>query len=200
MTGLTQACVRTAMAGVLAAGLAGAVAAQKAPAASVAKAKELAGLMEGKKIEAFAMRESPISDRFFAVMLVPKVQMLVVSAIYTRPSDIEYRLYHKQYNDAYRDLAGGALAKERFFVEDVLGDGLVASPVKNQPPDSVTIGAERQLLEGPADPRKRNDTRMAAETYTKLFADADQRYTALLDRLIAELKIAGVLVPAGLLR
>ena len=35
----------------------------------------------------------------------------VVSAIYTRPSDIEYRLYHKQYTDAYRDLAGGAYCR-----------------------------------------------------------------------------------------
>jgi hypothetical protein len=188
------------MAAALVAGLAAVVAAQTAPAASAAKAKELAALMGARKIEAFAMRESPISDRFFAVMLVPEVQMLVVSAIYSRPTDIEYRLYHKQYMDAYRDLAGGALAKDRFFVEDVLGDGLVASPVKNRPEDSVTIGGARQLLSGPADPKKRNDTRMAADAYARAFADADQRYATLLDALLAELKKGTALVPAGLLR
>jgi hypothetical protein len=200
MMGTAQACVRMAAAGVLAAGLAAGVAAQAVPTASAAKARELASLMEGKQLEAFAMRESPISDRFIAVMLVPKVQLLAVSAVYTRPTDIEYRLYNKDYVTAYRDLAGGSLAKERFFVEDVLGDGLVSTPAKNAPPDSVTIGATRHLLAGPADPKKRNDTRMAADAYAKVFADADQQYAKLLDGLIAELKKGGALVPAGLLR
>jgi hypothetical protein len=200
MTRLAQAWVRVGVAGVVAAGLIVSVAAQAAPSASGAKAKELESLMEARKLEAFGMRESPISDRYFAVMVVPKVQMLVVSAIYTRPSDMEYFLYHKDYASMYRNLAGGALTKERFFVEDVLGDGLVAVPVKNAPPDSVKIDSERQLFTGPADPKKRNDTRMPADAYAKSFADADARYTKLLDALIDELKKPGTLAPDAFLR
>ncbi len=191
---------RLVLSGLLAASAGFVAGAQPAPAASVAKARELAALMKSKKIEVFAMRESVISDRFFAVMLVPDVQMLVVSAAYSRPTDIEYRLYQKDYVTAYQDLSTGALATGRFFVEDVLADGLVATPVKKTPPDSVTVDSARQVFDGAADPKKRNDTRTPRDVYVKAFADADQRYTRLLDGLIEALKKPGILVPAGLLR
>jgi hypothetical protein len=190
---------RVVAAGLLVVAWAGSAAAQT-PAASPAKAKELAAVMKARQIEAFAMRETPAGNRFIAVMLVPDVQMLVVSAAYTRPTDIEYWMYQKDYVTAYRDLAGGALAQDRFFVEDVLGDGLVATPAKNTPPDAVTVADSQQLLEGPADPKKRNDKRMRADEYAKAFADADARYAKLLDGLIAELKKGGALAPAGVVR
>ncbi len=201
MRGSVRTCVRVAIAGLLAAVVGhGLAAAQAAPAASVARAKELAGLMASRKLDAFAVRESAISDRFIAVMMVPDVQMLVVSANYGRPTDMEYFIYQKDYVSAYRDLQGSALAKDRLFVDDVLCDGLVAVPAKNSLPDAVTIDAAKQLFSGPADPKKRNDTRTPADAYGKAFADADQRYVRMLDNLIAELKKPGILVPAGLLR
>lgn len=198
MTG--RGLVRVLAAGIVAAGLAAVGSAQSAPAVSGAKAKELAALLERQKLDAFAMRESPISDRFYAVLLVPKVQMLTVRAVYGRPSDIEYRLYHKDYRSAYGDLASGVLAADRFFVEDVLVDGLVASPVKNAPPDSVTVDAVRHLLTGPADPKKRADTRMPADAYSKLFGDADQQYAKLLDALIDGVKKTAGLEAGPVLR
>lgn len=191
---------RFVLAGALAAGLAQGLMAQAAPAASAAKAKEVVDLMTSKKLEAFAMRESPISDRFIAVMLVPNIQMLVMSAEYSRPTDIEYRVYQKDYITAYRDLKAGALASDHFVVDDVLCDGLVDRPAKNALPDIVTVQKTKQVFDGPADPKKRNDTRMAADAYAKAFADAEQRYVKMLDNLIAELKKPGTLVPAGLLR
>jgi hypothetical protein len=195
---------RFVLAGMLAAGMVQGLMAQAAaaapPPASAAKAKELVALMTSQKLEAFAVRESPIGDRFIAVMLVPNVQMLVVSAVYSRPTDIEYRIYQKDYVTAYRDLKTGALASDHLVVDDVLCDGLVERPAKNALPDTVTVQKTRQVFDGPADPKKRNDTRMPADVYAKAFADADQRYTKMLDRLIEELKKSGTLVPAGLLR
>lgn len=194
---------RWALAGVLAAAMVQSLMAQAAPAApsaTAAKARELVELMTSKKLEAFAVRESPISDRFIAVMLVPNVQMLVVSAVYSRPTDIDYRLYQKDYVTAYRDLKAGALASDHFVVDDMLCDGLVERPAKNALPDTVMVQKTRQAFDGPADPKKRNDTRMPADAYMKAFADADQRYAKMLDSLIAELKKPGTLDPAGLLR
>ena len=172
-----------------------------AASASSAKAKELMSLMTTKKLEAFAMREPDASDRFIAVMAVPNVQLLLVTATYSRPTDIEYYVYQKEYVNAYRNLKSSTLATNRFFVEDVLGDGLVYVPVKNGLPDSVSVDNKAQLLEGPAEPKKRNDTRMAPDAYAKIFADFDQRYAKALDALLAELKKSGgALVGAGHLR
>lgn len=177
----------------LAAAVAGAsVAFAQVPASSSApKAKELAALMKAKKLEAFALRLSAEENRFVAVMVSP-VQTLAVSALYSRPTDIEYWIYQKDYAHAYGDLVSGMLASERFFVEDILGDGLIAVPAKAGVPDTVSIGGAKQVLEGPADPKKRNDKRPAADVYSKTFTDADAKYAALLDRVIAELKKGGV--------
>src|SRR5881394_1573026 len=68
---------------------------------SAPKAKELASLMKAKKLEAFAMRTSTSENRFAAVMVTPDVQTLAVSALYSRPTDIEYWIYQKDYAHAY---------------------------------------------------------------------------------------------------
>jgi len=167
---------------------------------STAKAKELSAMMKGKNIDSFAVREGQSPNRFVAVMLVPDVQLLLVSAVYSRPTDIEYRIYQKDYAQAYRDLRSGALASERFFVEDVLGDGLMATPAKNAQPDSCIIGTATQSFVGAADPKKSKDTRMALEPYMKAFGEADKRYAELLDGMIQELKKAGLVAPARELR
>lgn len=173
-------------------GTAGVIALAQQPAAgasaSGAKMKELVSLLKAKSLDAFAVREDPFAPRFVAVSVVPDVQALLVSADYSRPTDIEYWIYMKKYADAYRDLKTSTLGSKRFFVEDVRSDGLVAVPAKNGVPDSVMIEAAKQLFEGPADPKKRNDTRMPADAYHKAFSDADLQYAKLLDVLIAELK------------
>ena len=48
---------------------------------SAAKAKELVALLQGKKLEAFAVRDPIQPGRYVAVLLVPGVQLLVVSAV-----------------------------------------------------------------------------------------------------------------------
>jgi hypothetical protein len=184
---LMSARVALAASLVVAAGLDGGA---QTPAASTsaAKAKEVMSLMAAKKLEAFAVREADTTDRYVGVMAVPNVQLLVVTASYSRPTDIEYYTYQKDYANAYRNLKTGLLASNRFFVEDMMGDGLVFTPVKNGLPDAVTVDTKQQKFDGPADPKKRNDTRLAADLYAKAFADADQRYAKALDALLVELK------------
>lgn len=187
MRAVVRVMTKVALVAVVLAG-ASMVSAQVPASMSAPKAKELAALMKAKKLEAFAMRESVLENRFLAVTVSPDVQTLAVSALYSRPTDIEYWIYQKDYAHAYGDLVSGTMASERFFVEDILGDGLVGVPGKSGVPDTVTVAGKKELFEGPADPKKRNDKRMELGAYSKMFTDADQRYGKLLDSVIAELK------------
>ena len=189
-------------AGVLAAATIGAAAAlaQAAPTASAAKAKEFADMMKAKKLTVFASRDSAAPDRFVAVTFIADVQILLVGAAYSRPSDIEYYMYKKDYQSAYQNLSSSELAKDRVSFEDIIGDGLVAVPVKNALPDAAVLAAGRTVFEGPADPKRRNDKRMAPDAYQKIFSDADARYATLLGELINELKKMPALVAARDLR
>jgi hypothetical protein len=173
----------------LAAGAAGMGAQAPPPSASAAKAKELVGLLQSKKLETVAVRYPGEDGRFLAALLVPNAQLLVVAANYSRPSDIEYYLYHKEFMNAYTNLYSSALAEKRVFVEDALHDGLMALPGKSLAHDSVTSGGTRQVFDGDfADPRRRNQKKISQEDYFKAFASADAEYTKLLGILIEDLK------------
>ena len=130
-----------------------------------------------------------IDDRFVAVLGVAGIQLLVVAADYDRPSDIEYRLYQKDYMGAYADLKSSILAKERIYVEDMSCDGLRALPAKGQIGDTVVLGVQKQVFDGDfADGKKKNDKKISQDDYMKVFQTADERYSTLLGHLIAELK------------
>jgi hypothetical protein len=162
-----------------------------APASTSApKAKALVTALAAKKLEAFAARDTTQDGRYLAVLVVPNVQLLIVSARYERASDIEYRLYHKDYQTAYADLRASVLSKDRVLIEDAFCDGLVAQPPKKTPVfDYITVETEKHIFDGAfADPRRRNDTRITLEEYTKRFTAADERYTRLLTMLIDALK------------
>ena len=158
-------------------------------ATSGAKVKEFIAALQAKKLEAFAARDPDAERRYVAALLVPGVQMLVVSATHGRPTDIEYYIYRKEHMNAYMDLNSSVLSSDKVFVEDALADGLVAKPPKGLAADAVTIAGKPQPFDGLfADPKRKNDKRIPLADYTKAFADADQRYTKLLDRLIVEIK------------
>jgi hypothetical protein len=158
--------------------------------ASQARAKELVAALAAKKLETFAAVDGSEPSRFVAVLHVPNVQLLLVSAVYERPTDIEYRLYHKDYQTAYADLRSSILSKKRVYVEDAFCDGLLAQPAKKAALfDTETVETEKHIFDGAfADPRKRNDTRITLDEYSKRFKEADDRYTRLLTLLLDELK------------
>jgi hypothetical protein len=168
------------------------------PASSSAKAKEVVSLMSAKKLESFAARDPENAGEYVAALLIPNVQLLVVSAKYSRDNDIEYALYHKQYSNAYSDLRSGIFSSNKFFVDDALGDGLIAVPGKNPQHDVVTIDTSKHVFDGLFDPKGRNKKPLQ-DVYMKTFADADARYAHLLDVLISKLKAGDpVAGPAGL--
>jgi len=156
---------------------------------SGSQAKELLSLLQAKKLEAFAVADPSQPGRFVAVYGIPGVQLLVVTASYERPTDIEYRIYQKDYSGAYADLKSGTLAKDRTFIEDMSGDGLQAAPPKNQIGDAVTMGADKRVFDGDfADPKKKNQKKISQEDYMKSYSSADETYTRLLGALLEQLK------------
>ncbi len=163
---------------------------------SGAKAKEVASLMQARKLESFAAAET--GSKYVAALLIPNVQLLVVSAAYGRPTDLEYRVINKQYMDVYMDLKSSGLAADKAFFEDALADGLAPVPAKNMPADSMTSGSERRLFDGDfADPRRRNQKKISQEDYFKAYAAADARYAVVLDVIIAALKKGLALAAPG---
>jgi len=156
---------------------------------SSGQAKELLSLLQSKKLEAFAVPDPTQPGRFVAVYGVPGVQLLLVTASYERPTDIEYRIYQKDYTGAYADLKSGVLAKDRTFIEDMAGDGLQATPLKNQIGDTCTVGSEKHVFDGDyADPKKKNAKKISQEDYVKLYSSADEIYTRLLGALLEQLR------------
>lgn len=159
-----------------------------APKSSV-QAKELLSLLQAKKLDAFAVPDPQEPGRFVAVYGTPGVQLLVVTATYERPTDIEYRIFQKDYTGAYADLKSGVMSKARTFIEDMAGDGLLASPGKSPISDTITTGGEKHVFDGDfADPKKKNQKKISQEDYVKSYSSADEMYTRLLGALLAELK------------
>jgi hypothetical protein len=168
---------------------------------SAAPAKELVSLLASRQLQAYTARVTGQNGRFVAALNTPGVQLLVVAATYDRPSDIEYRLYTKDYMSAYMDLNSSVLAKDKVFIDDALGDGLVAIPAKDQLADQITIGTETRSFDGDfADPRKKDKKKISETDYMKAYQDADARYARLLGDLLAALKAGAPLGAPGHLR
>lgn len=156
---------------------------------STPAAKEFVGLLEARKLEAFAVRDEANAGQFIAALHIPGVQLMVVSALYKQPSHIEYRLYHKDYMSAYQDLRSGMLADNRVIIEDISGDGLMAIPRKDTGRDTFTVSGTERVFDGDfADPRRKNQKKISQEDYFKAYGEADVRYAKLLETLLTELK------------
>ena len=113
LASLTLACMTWAALGV---GAQTPAAAPAPVAASAGEAKELVTLLQSKKLEAFAVPDPSHAGRFVAVLHVPNVQLLVVAASYERASDIEYRIYQKDFQGAYADLRSGIMSSNRVLI------------------------------------------------------------------------------------
>jgi hypothetical protein len=200
---MKQTVARTGAVVILAAALATSAGAQaQTPAAvSAEKAKELVALMTAQKLESFAARDGENTLRFVAALVVPNVQLLLVSCKYTRDNDIEYALYHKQYSNAYQDLRSGVFGSEKFMVDDAQMNGLVAVPGKNLQLDAVTMDTTKVVFDGMfGDGKGRNAKKPLTDVYMKSFTEADAKYARLLDVLIAQLKAGKVLAAPSAMR
>lgn len=157
-------------------------AAPQGPSRTQALAKELAALMQAQKLDAVAAKTG--EDQFVAVLFIPGVQMLVVSARYTAPALLNEKIIGRQYRDVYLDLASASVPESKLFIEDMQGDGLRPDRDGNAPFDIVTRGVGAAFaLDG--DHKKK---KISQDEYHRTFADFDGAYEKMLVALLEQAK------------
>ena len=157
-------------------------AAPQAPSKTQALAKELAALMQAQKLDAVAARTG--EDQFVAVLFIPGVQMLVVSARYVAPALLNEKIIGRQYRDVYLDLASASVPESKLFIEDMQCDGLRPDRDGDAPFDIVTRGAGAGfLLDG--DHKKK---KISEDEYQRTYADFDGAYEKILVALVEQAK------------
>ena len=150
-----------------------------------ALAKELTDLMQQQKLDALAARLG--EDHFAAVLFIPGVQLLVVSARYAAPVLLNERILTKQYREAYLDLASASVPDSKLFIEDMSCDGLRPRRSGSDPFDVVTRGTTASFsLDGDHRAKK-----ISEDEYRRIYADFEGEYEKILTALIAEGRKSG---------
>jgi hypothetical protein len=149
---------------------------------SASFAKELATLLQEKKLDSIAARSPSAADQFVAALFFPG-QLLVVSARYSAPPVLMERIARNEYRDVYIDLNSAAVPESRILITDLGADGLKSRREANQPFDQQDMAGKGIQFDG-----NWREDRMSEEEYMKAFEQADQNYTAALQVLIGALK------------
>jgi hypothetical protein len=150
---------------------------------SVDLAKQLAQLLDEKKLDAVAAADPQTPGTYAAALYFPGTQFLVVSAKYSAPQLLNDKLTKKDYRDVYVDLSSAFVAGSKVFVMDTFGDGLVAKPKGDAPADSIERNGATVSFDG--DYKK---AKLSEAEYGKSFDEADQAYAHILSVLITKLK------------
>jgi hypothetical protein len=146
-------------------------------------AKELGAALQQRGLDAVAARDPDEPDRFVAALFYPSAQLLVISARYAAPTLLEARLAQKQYREVYLDLGGASIPDSSVLVHDMSADGLCDSRDKSA--DILYEGSVTSMF----DADWKNHNRSEHEYMQRLFA-ADERYSRMLELLLAEVKRA----------
>ena len=148
---------------------------------SAALAKQLSAALVEHKLEAIAARDPEGADRFVAALFFPDSQLLVISATYPSPSLLEQKLAQRNYRDVYLDLGTSQFAKTSVFFQDMKADGLCDD--RNQTADILYEGGASTIFDG--DWKSHGSSQ---QEYEQRLADADRRYSRLLELLLMELR------------
>lgn len=148
--------------------------------------KQLTGLLDQKKIDAFATADAQNPGAFIAALYFPGTQLLVVSAKYSAPALLSELLARKDYRAVYAELTSASVPGSKMFVNDVYANGLAFKPAGSTPPDSIERAAAETTFDGGWKKAK-----IAEADYIKSFTDADAAYVRVLQALISQLKTTG---------
>jgi hypothetical protein len=145
-------------------------------------ARELAGLLAERKLDAYAVQSRDTADEFVAVLFFPNEQLLVVAARSTAPAALAAELASKDYLEAYALLQQAAVPETKFFFHDMKADGLHAKSATG-----ADVAYERVVAQTIFDGQPSRH-QLTDREYAEKFASADERYSRLLSALIAGLK------------
>ncbi|MFB3854529.1 MAG: hypothetical protein ACE148_11980 [Vicinamibacterales bacterium] len=184
-TSLRRSSILLLVVGVLISGLAPAAFAQEGQEGqSASLARELASILDQRKLDAIAAKDPAQEDFYYAALYFPGSQLLVVGAKYSVPVLLDEKLAKREFREAYIDLNSASVPASKIFVVDLGVDGLKASREENQPYDTYEEGPKRLALDG--DWKKQQ---IASEAdYLKAYRDADARYARMLKTLIGQAK------------
>lgn len=150
--------------------------------------KELATLLASQGAAGaprFIAAEDPKDpSRFVAAMLLPDLQLMLVSATYKAPVLLRERVLTKKYQEAYQDLQAASVPDGKVVIEDLLANGLAVKPAKNQGPDVATMAGRTVTFDG-----QWRKAKVPEADYTAAFANAEQEYARLLGLLTAQAKV-----------
>jgi hypothetical protein len=147
---------------------------------SIAQTRELVALLQEQKLDAAAARLG--DEEFAAVLFIPGVQILAVSAQYAAPPLLEQKIGARSYRDVYLDLASASVPESKVFIEDMNADGLRPDRSGSDPFDLYTKGTGASVS---FDGEYRD---LGEAQYRKVFAEAEAAYERMLDALIEELR------------
>jgi len=144
---------------------------------SAALAGELTALLDQMKLDSVA---GQYADQVVGALYIPGTQLLVVTA--KSSAHFDPMLKQKAYRDVYIDL-NGIPDTTRVFIQDLGANGLRFKRENNQPYDSVDVGGKTISFDGDWGKAK-----ISEQEYTKTWQTYDDRYTQILQALIAALK------------
>ena len=98
----------------------------------------------------------------------------------------------REFRDVYIDLNSASIPESRVMITDGGADGLRAKREPNQPFDTHDAGGKSIRFDG-----NWREQKMSEQDYMKVFTQADEAYVAALQALVAELKKAVLIPPAG---
>jgi len=151
-------------------------------------AKQLATLLDQKKIDSIAVADAQNPGSFFAALYFPGTQLIVVSAKYSVPALLTELLARKDYRGVYTELASASVPESKLFVMDSYADGLAFKPSGQNAPDSVDNGKAHATFDG-----EWKKAKISEADYTKIFTDSAAAYARALQGLINSLKTNGTL-------
>ena len=130
---------------------------------SPALAAELQTVMSEKKLDAIALPDPERPGAYIAVLVFPKVQLLVVAARHDSGDYLKYQIEQKKYREVYSQLQQSSVTPDRVFFQDMGADGLQARGAV----DVMYVQGKQTIVGG-------------GKTNAKQMREADERYSRML--------------------
>jgi hypothetical protein len=144
--------------------------------------KRLTTALTDHGLEAIAAQDPDEPDRFIAALFIRDAQLLVVSARHQVADALSARLARKEYRDVYLDLSSSSQSLNSWFLQDMQADGLCTT--RGQTADLLYEGTTSPVVFDGDWKRHGNSER----DYQQQLADADERYSRLLEILIRQVQ------------
>jgi hypothetical protein len=141
--------------------------------ASATAAQALVSEMASHKLEAIAAPDPEHSGRYIAALLMPGVQLLVVSAETTASASAQDQIAQRRFREAYSAINTAAVLPGKLFFQDLGCNGLRGTG------DDVDVmyeqGAKRTIFDGDW-----KGQRLSKDAYGERLQKADESYSRML--------------------